>query len=45
MCEAVANSIVVVDANFADACAFEDVIAKNINNGATCTNWLVGGWV
>jgi len=40
MGEAVANSI--VDADLADACAFEDVITKNINNGATCTNWLVG---
>ncbi len=36
MCEAVANSI--VDADFADACAFEDMIAKNINNGTSRTN-------
>jgi len=43
MCEAIANSI--VDTNFADMCAFEDVIAKNINNGAKRTNWLVGGRV
>ena len=43
MGEAIANSI--VDANFADACTFEDVIAKNINNGATLTNWLVGSRV
>jgi hypothetical protein len=43
MCEAVTNCI--VDANFADACAFEDMIAKYINNGATGTNWLVGGRV
>jgi len=43
MCKAVANSI--VDADFADVFAFEDMIAKNINDGATCTNWLVGGRV
>jgi hypothetical protein len=43
MCKAVANSI--VNADFADTCAFEDVIAKNINNGATGTSWLVGSWV
>jgi hypothetical protein len=43
MGEAIANSI--VDANFADACTFEDVIAKNINNGATRTIWLVGSRV
>jgi hypothetical protein len=43
MCKTVTNSI--VNTNFADACAFEDVIAKNINNGATSTNWLVGSWV
>ena len=43
MGEAVANSI--VDADLADACAFEDVIIKNINNGATPTNWLVGSRV
>jgi hypothetical protein len=35
-----------VNANFADACAtFQDVIAKNINNGAKSTNWLVGSRV
>jgi hypothetical protein len=34
-----------VDADFAGACAFEDVIAKNINNGAARTNWLVGSRV
>jgi hypothetical protein len=43
MGKAVANSI--VDADFAGACAFEDVIAKNINNGAARTNWLVGSRV
>ncbi len=37
MGEAVVNSI--ADADFADACAFKDVIAKYINNGATSTNW------
>jgi hypothetical protein len=31
--------------NFADACAFEDVIAKNINSCAASTDWLVGGRV
>ena len=43
MCKAVTNST--VDADFADACAFEDMIANNINNGASHTNWLVGGRV
>ena len=44
MCKTIANSI--VNANFADACAtFQDVIAKNINNGAKSTNWLVGSRV
>ena len=43
MCKTVTKSI--VNNNFADACAFEDVITKNINNGATSTNWLVGSWV
>jgi hypothetical protein len=31
--------------NFADACAFEDVIAKNINSCAASADWLVGGRV
>ncbi len=40
MCKTVMNSI--VNSNFADVCAFEDVIAKNINHCATCTiGWLV----
>jgi hypothetical protein len=43
MCKTVANSI--ANSNFADACAFEDVIAKNINHSATSTNWLVGSQV
>jgi hypothetical protein len=43
MCKTVANCI--VNSNFADAFAFEDVITKNIDHGATCTNWLVGSWV
>jgi len=43
MCKAIADSI--LDANFADVFAFEDIIAKNINDGATCTDWLVGGRV
>jgi len=38
MCKAIEkNSIVNTD--FVDACAFEDVITNNINNGATSTNW------
>ena len=36
MCKAIADSI--LDANFADVFAFEDIIAKNINDG------LVGWW-
>ncbi len=36
MCKIVANSI--VNSNFADARAFEKVIAKNINHCATCTD-------
>ena len=43
MCKTNTNSI--VNSNFADACAFEDVIAKNINHCSTCTNWLVGSRV
>ena len=34
-----------MNATFADVCAFEDVIAKNINNGATRTNWLFSSGV
>jgi hypothetical protein len=43
LCKAITNCI--VNYNFADVCAFEDVISKNINHGATCTNWLVGSRV
>jgi hypothetical protein len=43
MCKTVSNSIVY--SNFADACAFEDVIAKNINRCATGADWLVGSQV
>jgi hypothetical protein len=34
-----------VNSDFADASAFKDVITKNIDHGATCTNWLVSSWV
>ena len=37
MCKTIKNSI--VNSNFADACAFEDVIAKNVNRCATSANW------
>ena len=40
MCKTNTNRI--VNSNFADVCAFEDVITKNINHCTTCTNWLVG---
>ena len=41
--QTVANSSVY--SNFADACAFEDVIAKNINHCTTSADWLVGSRV
>jgi hypothetical protein len=41
--QTIANSIVY--SNFADACAFEDVIAKNIHHCATSADWLVGSRV
>jgi hypothetical protein len=43
LCKAIANCI--VNSNYADACAFEDVVTKNIDHCSTCTNWLVGSRV